>query len=79
MVSMVFLAASQEALSVPGNVDGAVVLDVDLGAGVGTDLLDHLAAGADDLADLVHVDLHLSTILGGRCRPRRGRGLEMQG
>ena len=46
MVSMVFLAASQEALSVPGNVDGAVVLDVDLGAGVGTDLLDDLAAGA---------------------------------
>src|SRR5699024_7337446 len=43
---------------------GAVVLDVDLGAGVGTDLLDDLTAGTDDLTDLVGVDLHLDH-LGG--------------
>ena len=49
-----------------GDIDRAVVLDVDLGAGVGADLLDDLAAGADDLADLVHVDLHLDHL---------GRGL----
>src|SRR5512139_524962 len=36
----------------------AGVLDVDLRAGLGADLLDHLAAGADDLADLVGVDHH---------------------
>ena len=45
--------------------DGAVVLDVDLAAGVGADLLDDLAAGADDLADLVGVDLHLDHLRGG--------------
>src|SRR5262249_6634451 len=33
--------------------DGAVVLDVDLGAGGLGDLADHLAAGADHFADLV--------------------------
>ncbi|CAN3989081.1 Guanine deaminase, partial [Dysosmobacter welbionis] len=38
--------------------DGAVVVDVDLGAGVGHDLLDDLAAGADDLPDLGGVDVH---------------------
>ena len=38
--------------------DVAVVVDVDLGAGVGTDLLDGLAAGADDLTDLLNGDLH---------------------
>ena len=37
-----------------GDVDGAVVLDGDLGAGVLLDLVDHLALRADDLADLVH-------------------------
>ena len=34
-----------------------VVLDVDLGAGLFDDLADHLAAGADHLADLVDGDL----------------------
>ena len=49
------------------DVDGAVVVDVDLCAGFCHDLLDHGAALADDLADLVHVDLHgehLGCILG---------------
>ena len=32
---------------------GAIVFDVDLGAGGGDDLADHLAASADDVADLV--------------------------
>src|SRR5690606_33576890 len=40
------------------DVDGAVVLDGDVGARVLLDLVDHLALGADDLADLVHGDLH---------------------
>jgi hypothetical protein len=36
---------------------GAVVGDVDLGAGLLHDLADHLAAGADHLADLVDRDV----------------------
>src|SRR5699024_4795744 len=40
------------------DVDGAVVLDGDVGAGVLLDLVDHLALGADDLTDLGHRDLH---------------------
>ena len=40
------------------DVDGAVVLDRDLGAGLVLDLVDHLALRADDLADLVDRDLH---------------------
>ena len=40
------------------NVDRAVVVNVDLRAGLSNNLLDHGAALADDLADLVHVDLH---------------------
>src|SRR5262249_16384050 len=36
---------------------GAVVLDVDLGAGLLDDLADHLAAGADHFADLIGGDL----------------------
>src|SRR5271166_3343643 len=39
------------------DVDGAVVLDRDLGAGVVLDRVDHLALRADDLTDLVHRDL----------------------
>src|SRR3977135_138233 len=35
------------------HLDGAVVLDVDLGAGLLDDLADHLAARSDDFADLV--------------------------
>ena len=58
MVSIIFLAASQAGGVGGGDVDGAVVLDVDLGAGLGGDLLDDGAALADDLADLVGVDLH---------------------
>ena len=40
------------------DVDGAVVLDRDVGAGLVLDLVDHLALRADDLADLVDRDLH---------------------
>src|SRR5690606_18787985 len=39
------------------DVDRAVVLDGDVGAGVLLDLVDHLALGADDLTDLVDGDL----------------------
>ena len=45
-------------LAVGGSdLDRAVVLDVDLGAGLFHDLADHLAAGADHFADLVGRDL----------------------
>src|SRR6185503_2512589 len=37
--------------------DRAVVLELDRGAGLALNGADHLAAGADDLADLVGVDL----------------------
>ena len=40
-----------------GDLHRAVVLDVDLGAGLGDDLADHRAARADHLADLVGRDL----------------------
>ena len=40
-----------------GDLDRAVVVDVDLGAGLLDDLADDLAAGADDFADLVGRDL----------------------
>ena len=40
-----------------GDLHRAVVLDVDLGAGLLDDLADDLAAGADDFADLVDRDL----------------------
>src|SRR5699024_7907462 len=40
------------------DVDGAVVLDGDVGARVVLDLVDHLALGADDRADLVDRDGH---------------------
>src|SRR5262249_4994534 len=42
-----------------GDGDGAVVLDLDGGAGLLLDAADHDAALADDVADLVRVDLHL--------------------
>src|ERR1700755_3301461 len=42
---------------VRGNLHGAVVLDIDLGAGLLDDLADHLAAGADHFAALVGGDL----------------------
>src|SRR5215217_7716344 len=41
-----------------GDLDRAVVFDVDLGAGLFDDLADHLAAGADHFTDLVGRDLH---------------------
>src|SRR4029077_9866903 len=41
-----------------GDLDGPVVLDVDLGPRLGGDLPDHLAAGTDHVADLVDRDLH---------------------
>src|SRR5690606_8836720 len=41
-----------------GDLDGAVVLDIDLGAGLFDDFADHLATGADHFADLVGRDLH---------------------
>ena len=41
-----------------GDVNGTVILDVDLGAGVGHDLLDDAAALADDLADALGIDVH---------------------
>ena len=40
------------------DLDHAVVVDVDLGAGLRDDFADDLAAGADDFADLVLGDLH---------------------
>ena len=61
-----------------GDIDRTVVLDIDLGAGIGDDLLDHLSAAADDLADLVGVDLqadHLGSVLGD-VRARRGDRLQ---
>src|ERR1043165_8656238 len=42
-----------------GYLHRAVVLDVDLGAGLLDDLADHLAAGADHFADLVGRDVEL--------------------
>src|SRR5690606_33766333 len=44
-------------LIVAGHVDGAVVLHVDLATGGVDDALDGLAAGSDDDADLVWLDL----------------------
>src|SRR3954453_7497264 len=54
------------------DVDRAVVLDRDLGAGVVLDLVDDLALGADDLTDLVDRHLHRDDPRGveghlGRC------------
>src|SRR5690606_39313508 len=40
-----------------GNHNGAVVLDVNLGAGFGGNLLDYFAALADDFTDFVGVNL----------------------
>src|SRR5262245_48935785 len=40
-----------------GNLDGAVILDIDLGAALGHDLADHGPARTDDFADLVDGNL----------------------
>ena len=47
------IAALIELAAGGGNLHRAVVLDVDLGAGLLDDLADHLAAGADHFPDLV--------------------------
>ena len=54
---MICLARAMPVGVVRVDVHGAVVLDVDLAAGLGDDALDVLAAGADEQADLVGVDL----------------------
>ena len=54
---MRFSAASIDFALRRGDLDRAVVLDVDLGAGLVDDLADHLAARADHFADLVGRDL----------------------
>jgi hypothetical protein len=41
-----------------GDLDRAIVLDVDGGAGLFGDLADHRATLADDVADLLRIDLH---------------------
>src|SRR5699024_28022 len=54
--------------------DVAVLLDVDLAVAVGADLLDDLAALADDVLDLIHGDdhaEHLGRVL-GKLGTRRG-------
>ena len=38
--------------------DIPVLMDIDIHAGLVDDLLDHLAAGTNDLTDLVHLDLN---------------------
>ena len=50
---------------VRGHVHGAIVLNVDLDAGLFDDAADHLAARSDDVADLIHRNLH-----GVRCGER---------
>ena len=57
--------------------DAAVVLDIDLGAGFGLDLVDLLALGADDLADLLDGHLHRDDLrsVAGQLGPRCGEGL----
>src|SRR6185312_16931438 len=56
-----------------GDIDRAVVFDLDRRAGVLLDLADHLAAGADDRADLVWTDLDRDDArrVGGHLLPRR--------
>ena len=52
------------------DVDAAVVLDVDLHAGALDDAADHLAAGSDDVADLVdrNLDRHDARRVHATCR-----------
>src|SRR3712207_9410013 len=53
------LFRSLRALSRDGcDLNRAVVLDVDLRSRLGHDLADHLPARTDDVADLLHRDLH---------------------
>ena len=51
------MAASDHSRVGRGDLDRAVVVDVDLGAGFRDDLADHRAARADHLADLVGRDI----------------------
>ena len=55
-----------------------VIVDVDLGTGIGADLLDGLTAGADDLTDLIGIDgdaHHLGSV-GAELGTGSGDGLE---
>ena len=52
--------------------DHAVVVDVDVGAGLLLDGVDDLALGPDDLADLVDRDLEADDLRRRLARPRRG-------
>ena len=55
---MIQLIAARNLLAVSGSdLHRAVVLDVDLGAGLFDDLADHLAAGSDHFTDFVGRDL----------------------
>jgi hypothetical protein len=56
-IDLIHLIAASIARRRGRDLDRAVVLDVDLGAGLFHDLADHLAAGADHFADLVGRDL----------------------
>ena len=60
-----------------GDLDGAVVVDVDLGARLLDDRADDLAARADDFADLVDGDLHGLDArgVGGELAAARGQRL----
>ena len=57
------------------DVDRAVVLDRDVGAGLLLDLVDHLALRPDDLADLVDRDLHRDDARGERATSRPGASI----
>ena len=55
-----------------------VIVDIDLGTGIGADLLDGLTTGADDLTDLIGIDgdaHHLGSV-GAKLGARSGDGLE---
>src|SRR3546814_8066751 len=56
-----------------GNLDQSFIVDVDLGTGFGHDFADHLAAGADHVADLRLVDLQGDDARGMRRKLAAGR------
>lgn len=55
--------------------DGAVLLDVDRSAGLVLDAADDLAAGTDDVADLIGRNLDGDDARSGAARGRRGSGI----
>ena len=77
MVSMVFFGGVAGGLVGAGDIDGAVVLDVDLGAGVGADLLMTLPP-EPMTSRILSTSIFIFTILGavsatsGRARRCRG-------